>query len=143
MNEFIQAAAIMINFHRLAAIVESLRYTLKEDIGEQQNENIITYDPQEKEKLYNNLLKMNDESENDEKKGRKLSDDEKVDIVYKLGDLNTNDFSKFISNFCTIYLDFDSYSDNLLSSYVTCFNFRNLTGWTRGITYSPTSTQKA
>jgi hypothetical protein len=122
MDEFIHAASIMINFHRLAAVSESLRYKLKEDINEQHTENIIAYNPEEKDKLYNNLLKMNDEEENEDKEFRKLSDEEKIDIVYKLDNLNTSDFSKYISNFCTIYLDYDSYSDNLLSSYVKVFN---------------------
>jgi hypothetical protein len=123
MDEFIHAAAIMINFHRIAAIAESIKYTLKEDNTSEQkvdNTNHININPDEKDKLYNNLLKMNvEESEEDNNtKPRKLSDDEKVNIVYKLDNLNTSDFSKYISNFCTLYLDFDSYSDNLLSSYV-------------------------
>jgi hypothetical protein len=119
MDEFVHASAIMITFHRLAAVVESLKYTLNETNSESNSDNVIQYNPEEKDKLYNNLLIMNIETETAENKVRKLSDEEKIDIVYKLDNLNTSDFSKYISNFCTIYLDFDSYSDNLLSSYVT------------------------
>jgi hypothetical protein len=110
----------MINFHRLATVAESLRYSLKEDISvTDDNVNNAIYNKEEKDRLYNNLLKMNDEEETVEKKFRKLSDDEKESTQEKFNvNLNIEGFNKYISNFCTVYLDFDSFSDNLLSSLV-------------------------
>jgi hypothetical protein len=142
-DEFLHAALILINFHRLAAIVESLKFNLVDEIRDSVNislskidssiiseeEKSITstifdemknmnYDTEGKTKLYNNLMEMNESNdENGKKNPRKFSGDD-VKIVYEKDIEKDYLFRNFISNYCTLYLDFDSFSDSLLSNLV-------------------------
>jgi hypothetical protein len=124
MDEFIHASSILIFFHRLASNVESHRYSfnndmLKTNIGKiKENEN-IKYDTTGKNKLYNNLLEMNEEKQRIIDKERKFSDEKSTSVSYNIDNVvKTEPFQKYISNFCTLYLDFDTYSDNFSSSVV-------------------------
>lgn len=120
-DEFIHAALIMVNYHRLASIMESFRF----DIGENKQNieleklNLVNYDSEEKTKLFNNIQSMNEEEkEMDKPKKRKFSEDDKFNNSFNHDSDSAEDFQKHLSNFCTIYLDFDSHSDKLHSALV-------------------------
>jgi hypothetical protein len=145
-DEFIHAATIMINFHRLATIVESMRITLrdesslneinkcKENIDArlckshlQENKsyenNDIDIDNSQKEgkiKLYNNLVEMNEKHDVADLKNERKYSLEDMKFVNDGREFN-NVLRNFISDYCTLYMDFDSYSDNYLSNIVKLF----------------------
>jgi hypothetical protein len=142
-DEFIHAALILINFHRLAAIIESMKITILDDsiINERQKENTsednvidetasdnyFKEDNQSKSyenlqrdgkiKLYNNLIEMNQKLEVNENKNERKYSLEDMKFVCEGNEMN-NLFRNFISEYCTLYMDFDSYSDNYLSNMV-------------------------
>jgi hypothetical protein len=140
-DEFIHAALILINFHRLAAIVESMKITILDDTyinqrGSDDNifiNNIVDYSLNNKGdksqqtrnsvqkdgkiKLYNNLVEMNEKHEESEIKNERKYSLEDMKFVIDENEVN-NLLRSFISNHCTLYMDFDSYSDNYLSNMV-------------------------
>jgi hypothetical protein len=124
MDEFIHASSILIFFHRLSSIVESLRYSfnndmLKHNIGKVKESEDIKYHREDKNKLYNNLLEMNEEKDRIVDRERKYSDEKNTSVNYNIDNvIDSEPFKKYISSFCTLYLDFDTYSDNFLSSVV-------------------------
>jgi len=160
-DEFIHAALILINFHRLAAIVESIKITIIDDAYINQGRkdgnifinNIVDYGSNNncdkshqtsnsaqkdgKIKLYNNLVEMNERQEESEMKNERKYSLEDMKFVIDENEVN-NLLRSFISNHCTLYLDFDSYSDNYLSNMVCNYLFiiqRILIGITKGVTY--------
>ena len=128
MDEFIHAAAIMINFHRLAAMVESLRYSfnynyISEEIRNFDIKKNISYNTDDKNRLYFHLKEMNEENQKKVDKVRKLSDENTTNLNYNIENvISSEPFSKFISNFYTLYMDFDPYSDTLLGNIVIYYN---------------------
>jgi hypothetical protein len=145
-DEFIHAASIMINFHRLATIVESMKIMLLDEstINERQkefnkfmgnidenncddkvkdNKNTSIIDNSKKEgkiKLYNNLIEMNEKHQVTELKNERKYSLEDMKFVNEGKEIN-NILRNFISDYCTLYMDFDVYSDNYLSNIVNCY----------------------
>ena len=117
----------MINFHRLAAMVESLRYSfndnyLSDNIGKLEQKKNIPYNTEDKNRLYYHLLEMNEEKEREIDKVRKLSDDHTANINYNIENvISCEPFTKYISNLYTLYMDYDPYSDTLLGSIVSYY----------------------
>ena len=70
-------------------------------------------------KLYKYLLEMNEEvyEEADKNHKRKFSGDNDQNS-YSFENAFKTIYDNYISNFCTIYLDFDCYSNKLLSNMV-------------------------
>lgn len=123
-DEFVHASLILINFHRLAAIAESLKICICDKSSNDLNNinepvikssNFGTTDG--KKDLYNNLIKMNEEGDKQFKKCDKEITSDDIKIIYNHDDMIPI-FEKHISNFCTLYLDFDNYSETPLSSIV-------------------------
>jgi hypothetical protein len=141
MDEFIHASSILIFFHRLSSIVESLRYSfnndmLKNNIGKVKESDDIKYHTEDKKKLYNNLLEMNEEKERVVDNKTKYSDEKNTSINYNIDNvIDSEPFKKYISNFCTLYLDFDTYSDTFQSSVVLLLLYRILITLIRVIIY--------
>lgn len=143
-DEFIHAALIMINCHRLASIVESMRITLKDelstnerqgrfekfadinkrlfdDINKQVDDIDVNSEKEGKITLYNNLIEMNEKHEVAELKNERKYSFEDKKFVNEGKEFN-NILRNFISDYCTLYMDFDSYSDNYLSNIVIFIN---------------------
>jgi len=138
-DEFIHAALILVNYHRLAAIVESMKITLLDDsIIKERSTEYISFDDassdnyfkeenqiksfetlqrEGKIKLYNNLIEMNEKQEDKENKNERKYSLEDMKFVYEGNEMNDL-FRNYISEYCTLYMDFDSYSDNYLSNMV-------------------------
>lgn len=153
-EELVHACLIMINYHRLALVIESLKFSFAEVstgggyVNRSNSSNILVSQYEQKEgknKLYNNLLEMNFydekiESSNINQIGNQTEikdnhlngvgvrrcfskgDDVKIDY-YKDEDLDIgkerySEFEVYISNFCTLYLDYDFYSETPLSIIV-------------------------
>lgn len=119
-EELVHAALILINYHRLASICESLKLEISgKAVSDNMHISKSAINTEGKTKLYNNLIEMNEESEKEEKQNaRKLSgDDPKITILEENKD--THIFDKYISNHCTVYLDYDNYSDTPLSNIVS------------------------
>lgn len=130
-DEFVHASLIMINYHKLASIVECLRVKfLDSDEGNSNSHNAshkkhvkhMSIDLESKNKLYNNILEMNEEKEEGEKGNFKLEDVKIPTTEYLESNENNKiespEFEKYISNYCTVYIDFDNYSENRMSSFV-------------------------
>jgi hypothetical protein len=139
-EELVHASLIMINFHKLAAIMESLKFSFAEVstsggfVTRSNSSTMISQLEQRegKNKLYNNLLEMNvnDEKSNiknqneskdkNQIEGRKrtFSKGEDVKIDYYIEKETNSEFDSYISNFCTLYLDYDVYSETPLSIIV-------------------------
>lgn len=138
-DEFVQAALILVNCQRLATICESLKIKINDNTNnlkcvktnnkiELDNQNMILPNLQNnneneggKTKLYNNLTEMNlEETELNLDKNpitrRYSGDDLKIMTDYENVDVVI--FNKYISNYCTRYLDFDSYIDTSMSNFV-------------------------
>jgi sestrin len=121
-DEFVEASLILINYHRLASITESLKIKIKDKIQDNENTkialNTVNVDLEGKNKLYNNLIEMNEEKENEKTSNRKFSGDDVKIMSYNDEGIKTVKFEKYISNYCTLYIDFDNYSETKLSSFV-------------------------
>ena len=139
-NELIQAVVILAYHHRLAAIIESLKLNIKTTIGEddlkdQKNEDIqksedykilkyIGNEENVKKKIISELEIINQAEEkpgpdnhrkyNEETVTNKLNSSFDKSII-------SHEFTKHISNFCTIYLDFDSHSEEFNSLLVRIY----------------------
>lgn len=131
-NELLEAILILINFHRLATILESMRFSYNFfRSNSDENEKISEEKPDElKSNNLITILETLNGEENDviNKIPRKTSDENENENVssskFNCSFENkepVEDFSKHISNFCTVYLDFDSYSDEYLSCLVIFF----------------------
>lgn len=138
MNELIHAALILTFYHRLASVVESMRLNVIDNSNcEEDNKNNIDESKESKPpKVEENLKKIiiseleliNKTEENGQKVNshkRKPSSEEtfvKLNTSFdSFVNLNCRDFSKHISSFCTIYLDFDSHSEEYESEIVNKF----------------------
>lgn len=139
-DELVHAALIMINYHRLASIVESLKISFVEIPTSKSLESSFSLDKEGKTNLYNNLVEMNEEDEAmsevvNEKNANKKIDKNEGNLVDKIRnsqldkefvdskiqedkDRFKNTFDIYISDYCTLYLDFDVYSDNPISNMV-------------------------
>jgi hypothetical protein len=124
-EELLHAAIIMIYYHKLAAITESLKFKFVENSGilPVRTPSFSSSDAKEeregKLKLYNNLLLMNEETDESKIKiERKFSNGDDPKIVYKIEEEHSL-FNNFISNYCTLYLDYDAHSDCTLSNMVS------------------------
>lgn len=131
-EEFVHASLIMINFHRIANIVESLRPNVNEIINSEFDKlNLLNnYDDEEKKKLFNNIQMLNEEDTGEFKvNNRKSSEDDKINSLnnsFTSEVENSDSFQKHISNYCTLYLDFDTHSDNFHSAIVKLINIKIL-----------------
>jgi hypothetical protein len=136
LNELTRAVLIMTNYHKLASVVESMRLDIIEYIDE--NEMKIRNDQQKKSEDSKILKYIN---EGNVKKIiiselediNKSKDEPNTDPIRKFSDENKNsrskysspldnllaskDFTKHISTYCTVYLDFDSHSEEY-NSYI-------------------------
>ena len=120
----------MINFHRIANIVESLRPNVNEYMNNEFDKLSLlsNFDDEEKKKLFINIQLLNEEDPLSNKdKPRKLSDDDRNNSLnnsFTSEAENSEAVQKHISNYCTVYLDFDTHSDNFHSAlvYNQCIN---------------------
>ncbi len=140
LNELTHAILIMTNYHKLGSIIESLNIELinKKD----ENKLKLKNDQQKKfedSKILNyinegnvkdsiiseleDINKTNDKPSTIFDPGRKFSDEYKSIKIPSLldGKLCYKEFDKHISNYCTVYLDFDSHSEEY-SSYIVIFS---------------------
>jgi len=136
LNELTHAVLIMTNYHKLASIIESLNIEL---IDENDENKLKLKNDQDKKSEDSKILKyisegnvkdtiileLEDINKTMEKHstifdpGRKFSDEYKTFKIPSLldGSLCKKEFDKHISNYCTVYLDFDSHSEEY-SSYI-------------------------
>lgn len=134
-NELTHAALILTYYHRLAAIVESAKFNfLCSDSEITQNKTdqnrdskilkFINENANVKKFIINELETINNTMENsfrnDTNSMRKSSEEtsklnNSFDSTFKI---NNGDFSKHISSYCTVYLDFDSHSEEFYSYIV-------------------------
>ncbi len=124
-EELLHAAMIMIFYHKLASLTESLKFKFVEASGilPVRTPSFSSSEAKEeregKLKLYNNLLQMNEETQETKIKiERKFSNGDDPKIVYKIEEEHSN-FDNFISNYCTLYLDYDAHSDSISSNMVS------------------------
>ena len=169
-NEIVEAILILINFYRLASIIESIKLGLispkskleefeifsgEEKLqdsnslnftGEDESKNKLisvlenlnineTIDIDQTNKEINNLKNSSEElnlienknlnngNNNYKKNQRKLSEEKENISSPKFNssfenNVSNEDFGKHISNYCTIYLDFDSHSEDFNSCLV-------------------------
>jgi hypothetical protein len=162
LNELTHAVLIMTNYHKIASIVESLNIEL---IDENDENKLKLENDQDKKSEDSKILKyisegnvkdtiiseLEDINKTLEKPsiifdpGRKFSDEYKTIKISSLldGNLCKKEFDKHISNYCTVYLDFDSHSEEY-SSYIVIIrkiflNFRNSIGKIMARTFSKIS----
>jgi len=137
LNELTHAVLIMTNYHKLASVIESLgielidlddenRLKMKNDLQKtNEDSKILKYisEGNVKNSIISELEdinKTNDKPNFETDSSRKFSDEYKVKKVPSHLEtiLSPNkEFSKHISNYCTVYLDFDSHSEEY-SSYI-------------------------
>jgi hypothetical protein len=134
MNELIHAALIMTFYHRLAAVVESMRLNVSDNLN-CDDESKTNYDDSKETKLpkveenvkkiiISELELINKTEENGQQvisHKRKPSSEETLKLNTSFDsfiNLNCREFSKHISSYCTIYLDFDSHSEEYESEIV-------------------------
>ncbi len=142
-EELVNAALILIYYHKLAAITEALKFKFIESTGltpfRTSSTSFSSEAKEEREgktKLYNNLVQMNEETEEKILKiQRKFSSGDDPKIVYKIEEDNTR-FDFFISKYCTLYLDYDAHSETTLSNLVRYYLLRNSIGTMKGIIFS-------
>jgi hypothetical protein len=125
-NELMHAILIMIQFHKIAIIVESLKIQLNKDTFSSKLSNDVKDESNFKQKLIMNLEKIISEDQDDNQ------------IITIEGDLEINDpckinlteskFTKHINTFCNVYHDFDPHSEEYRSYLVNIYNNRNLIG---------------
>jgi hypothetical protein len=169
-HELVQAIVVLTTFHRLATVLECLKFDVKKNDDEEKKPNekekentnrtfasasdyseakeisedqskdnnisksidvesslsFIINEEGSKYKIINNLELMNQSNDSYEK-----SKDRKNSEIFEF-EINTNqteylyyhtndiiiDFSKYISKFCTVYLDFDNHSEEYKSYFV-------------------------
>jgi hypothetical protein len=117
---------ILTNYHRLATIVQSLKLDFRENMEEYNyTEHVddvkIQSEELDKMKIISELEYINNSGSDREKgRSRKMSDENSKHTPQEITQCET-EFSKYISNFCTIYLDFDSHSEEYFS-YVVNIN---------------------
>jgi hypothetical protein len=121
MNEFIQAILIMVQFHKMALITESLKIHFCQHIEEEELEHHeLKHDPIKKLNLLKTLEIINQEGEESEKRlPRKSCDFSEVDMS-DLKQIVEDDkvYTKHIHSFCNVYLDFDPHSEEYRSYLV-------------------------
>jgi hypothetical protein len=125
-DEFVHASLILTNYHMLATIAESLHFQIIDKPQVENSSSIFNESNQQigsegREKLYNNLVQMNEEGDGETVQKKNFTGDD-VQISYEKLDVSFNaKFEKYISNYCTIYVDFDNYSDPKLNSFFVKF----------------------
>ncbi len=147
--ELILAILILTNYHRLATVVEAMRFNVKEpDINSSSPTKLDVNSINVKKNIISELELIN----KSEKTGLFTQTKRKPSFEKNLNntsfdsvnsDYATKDFNKHISSFCTVYLDFDSHSEEYYSHIVNFNNFRNSIGKTTPITFYKTFTRKA
>ncbi len=136
-NELIHAALIMTNYHRLAAVVESMRLNVR-DPGEEEGKSLFEEPkdnpktPKGEENVKKIIISELEIINKSEQNGspvithkRKPSSEETLKLntsFESILNLNCKEFSKHISSYCTIYLDFDSHSEEYESHIVIFIN---------------------
>lgn len=137
-EEFIHSCLIMINYHRLASVCETLHinfYKSKDEIDQLLNNfhKLNIKKTEEQSSLFETISLMNSGKEvSTYSRKKKKSEDVKIEgnILNNISfNLNEIQFTKHINQFCTAYQDFDCYEQELLSALVINLNlFRNLIG---------------
>jgi hypothetical protein len=132
-NELIHAVLIMTNYHRLASIVESMRLNVKDEedgknlIDELKECKIRNSNSSEDNNYKKIIISELEEINKSETTGltythqRKPSEEKFIKLnssVESILNDSTKDFSKHISKYCTIYLDYDSHSEEYNSLIV-------------------------
>lgn len=169
-NEIVEGILILINFYRLAGIIESIKLSLAspkskleefEIFSEEKNENnslSLSFNFNSEDETKNILisklesLNMNESSNPFENEKVNLplnsalnNSDDNIKKNYNFNKINTNvndskennsshknnssfenivsneDFGKHISNYCTVYLDFDIHSEEFFSTFVSIY----------------------
>lgn len=134
--ELVQAVLILTNYHRLATISLSMKSALKEEPDDVSfhleeikldDSKLLKFINEEnvKKKIISELEIINQTEEEINPQGRKFSEDinnnSKLNSSFESANLNTCIFTKHISSFCTVYLDFDSHSEEFFS-YLVRYN---------------------
>ncbi len=115
---------ILTNYHKLATIVESLAIAIrdKDEHSEEKEDHKLKYLKEEidKKQIINELETINQTIHKEEQSiSRKTSEDLNLKLNSSLDCiLSCHDYSKHISNYCTVYLDFDAHSEEYKSYIV-------------------------
>jgi hypothetical protein len=135
-NELVIAMTILFNFHRIATIVESIKIGVKEkgyepppqrkdEDAKIDDSKVLIFKNEEvaKKKIISELELINqNEKEQKEPVTRKMSGESNKALNNSFEMFpQTMDFSKHVSSFCTVYLDFDSHSEEYSSYFVKIF----------------------
>ncbi len=126
-TELILAILILTNFHRLATVVEAMKFNVKEpDFNQSSPTKIDDNSLNVKKNIISELELINkNESNGQEIQCLRKPSVEKCKNSAHYDSLNsdysTKDFNKHISSFCTVYLDFDSHSEDYYSHIVNLF----------------------
>ena len=143
-NELVQPVIILSHFHRLATIIESLKLNIINNDNNQEFEIFTVEEKLQDSKIFkhsnedeikirlineieiiNNSEVISDHGNTTNK--RKLSDDNNSSKLNSSFEniVTIEDFNKHISNYCTVYLDFDSHAEDY-KSYLVKNNFFNI-----------------
>ncbi len=122
--ELILAILILTNFHRLATVVEAMRFNVKEPDSNSCSPTKIDDNSLNVKKNIISELELINKNESiiqEIQNPRKPSVEKCKNITHyesSSSDYSTKDFNKHISSFCTVYLDFDSHSEEYYSHIV-------------------------
>ena len=118
MNELIHAVLIMVHFHKISLIAESIKIQLiSYDIDEHNYVDHITIETSLKEKLLKNLEMLNNEL--DSHKFTQNDTENEFDFLeMNKQSLCESYFNKHINSFCNVYHDFDHHSEEYRSYLV-------------------------
>jgi hypothetical protein len=120
-DELVCAIMLLTNYHRLATIVQALRLGIDENLENhkvnlQIDDTKLLKEEIDKLKIISELEGIN--SGSDIESRTRLSDELTKNPSNEIAQVHP-DFSKYISNFCTVYLDFDSHSEEYRSYMVS------------------------
>lgn len=129
-EDLVQSVIVLTTFQRLATVLECMKYTIKKteeetivkDANFDKKIDIEENEEGVKNKILNELEIMNNSDDLPVIKFEKNTDESSTINVkcYSHNEINENgiDFSKYISKFCTVYLDFDIHSEEFFSLWV-------------------------
>ena len=117
-NELISAVLIMVHFHKISLIVESIKIQLiSYDLNFDNTKDQTTIETSIKEKLLKNLEILNNELES-QKSGQQDLDNEFDFLEINKQNHCESYFNKHINSFCNVYHDFDHHSEEYRSYLV-------------------------
>jgi hypothetical protein len=117
MNEFIQAILIMIQFHKLAIVTESLNIHFCASLEEKESSNNVCTSELKLKLLKNlELINLEETTGSGHRKSCDFSETDLSDLKQTLED--DKGFSKHVNSFCNMYHDFDPHSEEYRSYLV-------------------------